>query len=148
LLRAAPAVDAQTEGDVFVDALREGIGFLEDHPDPAANLDRVHPGIVEIPAAEQDLAGDTGSGDQVVHSIEGPQQGALAASRGADNRGDFARMDRQVHVRHGEGVPVVDPHVAGFEGILDSLLVNGFDGYIAEGYPARGDVDIWGEGTH
>ena len=38
------AVDLRAERDVLVDALRERVGLLEDHPDPAADLRGRHVG--------------------------------------------------------------------------------------------------------
>ena len=47
---------ARRPGDVVVDRLRERVRLLEDHPDPAAHLDRVDAVAVEVGPVVQQLA--------------------------------------------------------------------------------------------
>ena len=102
------AEDARAEGDVVVDRLRERVRFLEDHPDQLADLDRVDVGPVEVLAVVEELAVDFGAGDQVVHPVEAAQQGALAAARGTDQRGDVVAVDVHRHALDGGHAAVED----------------------------------------
>ena len=82
---AAHPVEAQTGDDVVEDAHgREGVGPLEDHADPAAH--QLRPGVacVDVEVAELDRALDPPAG-VVVEPVDGPQDGGLAAPRGADS---------------------------------------------------------------
>ena len=47
------AVDASTEGDVLVDALREWVGLLEHHPNSAAHFHGINPGPIKVNAPKQ-----------------------------------------------------------------------------------------------
>ena len=49
---------ARAEGDVVVDRLRERVRLLEDHADPAAHLDRVDVGRVQVLAVVEHVALD------------------------------------------------------------------------------------------
>ena len=53
-------------------------------------------GIVDIFAVELDLPGDSGIQHQIVHAIEAAQQGGLAATGRADERGGFFFGDLQI----------------------------------------------------
>ena len=48
------------------------------------------PGAVDVVAVEQDLAGERGAGDELVHPVEHAQEGRLAAARRSDQGGDLA----------------------------------------------------------
>ena len=66
---------------IFVNAAREGIGFLEHHAHAAAELDAIHIRTVDVHALDPDAAlRNLGSGDEVVHPVETTQQGGFAAS--------------------------------------------------------------------
>ena len=52
-------------------------------------------GVVDVVAVEQDLAGQLGAGDHLVHPVEDAQERGLAAPRRADQRGDGARLHLQ-----------------------------------------------------
>src|SRR6185503_5653187 len=91
-LQVAPilhAEHAQPERDVLEDRLGEGIGPLEHHPDPPAQVDDVDAAQHRL-LGDQDLAFGAHAGDQIVYAVEGAQQRALAAARGPDDRGDAA----------------------------------------------------------
>ena len=49
------AEDARRPGDVVVDRLRERVRLLEDHPDPAAHLDRLDAVAVEVDPVVEEL---------------------------------------------------------------------------------------------
>ena len=90
------AVHAGAVGDVLVDGHREGVGLLEDHSDPLAQLDDVDV-PEDVRAVVEHLALDPHRVDEVVHPVEDPQEGRLAAARGPDE-GRY-RVGRDLH-RH------------------------------------------------
>ena len=52
--------------------------------------------LVDVLAVEQDLAVEGGPGDELVHAVEQPQEGRLAAARRADERGHLPGGHDQV----------------------------------------------------
>ena len=87
---AAVAIDAGTEGDVFVNRFGEGIRALEHHADPTPHFDRIDIGGIEIlPFVDHPTLEPT-AGDQVIHSVEGSQHCAFAATGWSDERCDLA----------------------------------------------------------
>src|SRR5262249_4168979 len=107
------AIDAGAPGNVVVDALRERVRFLKDHPDPAPNRDRVDPGGVDIRAVEENLPIRSCPKDQLVQPIEAAQHGALAAPRWADQGGNLARRDIEGDPGDGLEQAVEDVEVLG-----------------------------------
>ena len=85
---AAVAVQPQAEGHVAVDAHGERVGLLEHHADVAAHRDRVDGRVVDVLAAEVDVALEAEAADQVVHAVEAAQHRALAAAGRADEGRD------------------------------------------------------------
>ena len=63
-----------TVSDVVVDRHRKGIGFLEDHADPAAEMNDIHCTRIYILAVELDSAFEPRSGDKLVHAVQRPQE--------------------------------------------------------------------------
>src|SRR5699024_12337321 len=57
------------------------------------------------------LALHPGAADDLVHPVQGAQEGGLAVARGPDQRGDAARLDAHLHALDGEEVAVVDVQV-------------------------------------
>ena len=57
----------------------------------------VNIGGVEILPLVNHPSRQAAAGDQVVHAVEGPQYGALAAAGGADERGDLAAGNAEEH---------------------------------------------------
>jgi hypothetical protein len=104
---ALVARHTRAERDVVVDRLGERVWLLEHHPDPAPDLDRVDLWVVQVHAVIQHLAREPRGGDEVVHPVEAAQQRALAATRGADERGDPVPRNREVDVPYGAEQPVV-----------------------------------------
>src|SRR5205807_7912599 len=88
--------DTRTPRDVVVDRLRKRIRLLEDHPDPAANLDRIDVVAVEVEPVVQDLAVDLCTGNEVVEPVETADERALAAAGGTDDGGDQIPVDVEV----------------------------------------------------
>ena len=93
-LLVADALEAEAVGDVVVNGLGEGVGFLEDHADVAAQGDDVDLRAVDVDAPDADLAAeDAGAVDRVVEPVEGAQEGGLATAGGADEGGNVAFLD-------------------------------------------------------
>src|SRR5215210_393444 len=90
---ASVAVDPGAEGDVVPDRLRERVWPLEDHSDPAPQLDRVDARGVDVGAVVEDLALRARAWHEVVHPVDGPQERRLAAAGGPDERRDPAGRD-------------------------------------------------------
>src|SRR5262245_33326393 len=87
LVIALDAVELQSERHVLVDAHRERVGLLEDHADVAADRDGIDSRVVDVPAAEHDVAFEAETTDQVVHAIEAAEYRALAATGRANEGG-------------------------------------------------------------
>ncbi|MCY1432221.1 hypothetical protein D9M71_482120 [compost metagenome] len=92
------ALQAQAVDHVLVDALGERVGLLEHHADAAAQLGDVDALGVDVVTVEADLAVDAAAVDQIVHAVEGAQQGRLAATGRADEGGDAVLRDVQADV--------------------------------------------------
>ncbi|MPM67332.1 hypothetical protein SDC9_114254 [bioreactor metagenome] len=119
------AAHAQAVGDVFVDALREGVRLLEDHADAHAHFDgvdfrRQQVGVVRV---EADLALVAVAWVEVVHAVEAAQVGRFAAAGRADQCGDLLVVDRHVDVLQGLGFAVEEIEVAGFR-LQRGLVMN------------------------
>ena len=97
---------------------RERVGALEHHPDRAPHGGGIDALGVDVLTVQQDLAGDPGAHDDLVHAVERAEEGGLAAPGGAD-----------------EG-----RHRAGFDGHRDVL--DGLGGAVVRGQSA--DVDALG----
>ncbi len=69
------AVNACSPGDVLVNRLRKRVGLLEDHPDALADCHRIHAAGVQVFSIKEHLALCMRAGDQLIHAVEGPQQG-------------------------------------------------------------------------
>ncbi len=92
------AEDAQPVGDVVVDRLRKRVRPLEDHADPAANLDRVDAGPVQVDAVVEQRALDLRARNQIVHPVEAAEHGRLSAAGRPDQRRDRVAADVECHV--------------------------------------------------
>src|SRR5215471_20575903 len=83
------------------------IGLLEDHADIAAYDDWIHVGGVNVLAAEVHMPFETKATYQVVHAIETPQGGTLAAARRTNKGRDLALLNGNMAITHGEKLAVV-----------------------------------------
>src|SRR6202011_1646096 len=101
-----------------VDRLRERVRLLEDHPDPAAHLDRIDAVGIDVLAVVEHLALHPRARDEVVQPVQRAQKRALAAPRRPDDRGDEVAVDREVDVRDRGRLPVLDRQPAGLENRL------------------------------
>jgi hypothetical protein len=80
----AHAENAWTVGGVLVDRLGKRVGLLKDHANSLPQLCHFQRRIVHINPADADLALNAYAVYQVVHTVEAAQQGAFAATGGAD----------------------------------------------------------------
>src|SRR5690606_30934670 len=108
-LAEPPVVELVPGDDVVVDRHGgERVGALEDHADFAADLHRVHVGRVDVLVVQEDFAFDACPRGDLVHAVQGAQEGGLAAAGGADKGGYRAGFDSHGDVFDGEEVTVVD----------------------------------------
>ena len=114
---------AGPEGDVVVDRLGERVGLLEDHADPAADLDRVDVPGVEILAVIRHGALDGRARDQVVHPVEAADEGRLAAPGRPDERRHGLLVDVDADALQRELAVVGDVQVGDVEHGLAALDV-------------------------
>ena len=75
-------------------------GALEDHADVTADFDGVDAARVDVAAVEQDFAFHARRGDRLVHPVEAPEQGRLAAPRRADDGRDMTVEEIDARAAH------------------------------------------------
>ena len=112
LVQLGPIADAMGSGavgDVVVNAHGEGIGLLENHADLLAQA--VDLRVEDVLPLVFYFTGDFHAGNQVVHPVQGFQEGGLAAARGADQGGDGLFRNVQLNVVQGLGLTVPEIHV-------------------------------------
>ena len=102
------AIEAQPECDVVVDAHRERIGLLKNHPDIAPDDYGIDAGVIDVLTEKVDVTFEPKPRNHIVHAVEAAQNGALAASRGSDKTGDRPLLDRYVAVAYREKIPIKD----------------------------------------
>jgi hypothetical protein len=86
----APAMLLQGDLEIPPDRLGKGIGPLKDDADAATQRQDVGFGVGDFGAvAEVDRTGDAAAGNEIGEPVEAVEEAALAASRGADEGGDF-----------------------------------------------------------
>ncbi len=129
------ALDAQAVDHVFVDGLGERVRLLEHHAYAAAQLGNVFAFAVDVVAVQVDGAFYAATVHQVVHAVEGAQQGRLAAARRADEGSDALLGDIHADVEQRLFVAVeqaqarhFDGH--GFFGQAQALLVAAQGGHV------------------
>ena len=94
-------------GDVVVYAHGKGIGLLKHHAHPLAQQVHVH-AAVNIRLVQQHLPGDAAALHQVVHPVEGLEQGGFSAARGPDKGSDLLFPQVQLHVLEGVEIPIIE----------------------------------------
>ena len=72
-------------------------------------------GVVDVAPVEEDAALDPAPGDDVVHAVEGPDEGRLAAARRSDEGRDLAVEALDRDVLEGPVRPVVEIEVLGLD---------------------------------
>jgi hypothetical protein len=102
------AVNAQAVGDIVEDREGERIRSLEDHANPPTKQGQAGGGAENIYAIQQHPTGDAHAFDEIVHSIETAKERGFAASRGANDCRNHARLDREVHVQKRTELPIVE----------------------------------------
>src|ERR1700682_3678518 len=90
------AVDPQAIGNVVKNRLGERIGTLKDHADAAAMRGNVL--RKDVLAIEKNFALEPGAAHGFVHAVEGAKQGGLAATGGANERGDLIGGDAHADI--------------------------------------------------
>ena len=68
-------------------------------------------GVVEVGAVHEHLALDARAGDDLVHAVDGAEEGGLAATGRANERRHRIGLDRERHVLDGQEVAVEDVEV-------------------------------------
>ena len=96
-------------GHIVVDAHGKGVGLLKHHADPLAEPGRVHAAVIDVLAPEIHLSGDLYGGYQVVHAVQRPQKGGLAAAGRANEGRDL--MLRDIHIHIVEGMVLAVPQI-------------------------------------
>ena len=80
-------------------------------------------GSVNIMTMNPDRALDTHIAQPLIDAVDAAQQGRLAAARGADEGGDEAVADRQIHVEQGLKGPVPEIQFFRLDGVLSRSVV-------------------------
>ena len=88
---------ARAKGDVIIDAHGKGIGLLEHHAHALAQQRWLNI-FIDIRAVQQNFAVDSAAFHQIVHTVDGFEQRALAAAAGADEGSDFLFMNSKVYI--------------------------------------------------
>ena len=88
---------ARAEGDVIVDAHREGVGLLEHHTHASAQVDGIQ-GAVGIGSVQKHRAFHAAALHQIVHAVQRLQQRGFAATGGADERRHLVLREGEVDI--------------------------------------------------
>ena len=92
-----PAGQLEPSQDVVSDGHRwEGVRLLENHTHLAPQEHGVHVGPVDVDAVEPDLPFIACDWDHLMHTVEAPDEGRLAATARSNNGKDPTRWDIQV----------------------------------------------------
>src|ERR1700730_16388074 len=91
-------IEPDAERDVLVDRHRKRRRLLENHADAGAQQIEIELGIEDVGLVKHQLPGGALSRVEVVHPVENPQQGRLAAARRPDEGGDAVGAEREVDV--------------------------------------------------
>jgi hypothetical protein len=86
-------VEAKPVRHILVHGLRERIGFLEDHAYAFAEFDHIEVWTVKLLAGDSNRPLDAHPLDQVIHTIEAPEQGGFSATGRTDESGDDMGAD-------------------------------------------------------
>ena len=74
---------------------RERVRLLEHHPDLEPRLGHAQLGSVDVDAVEEHLPAQRGAGHQLVHPVQGPEEGRLPTPGRTDERGDLVGPHRE-----------------------------------------------------
>ncbi|MNP15410.1 hypothetical protein D3C76_1077660 [compost metagenome] len=110
------ALDAQAVDHVFVDGLGERVRLLEHHAHTPAQFGNVFALAVDVVAVQVDGTFHTATVNQVVHPVEGAQQGRLAAAGWADEGGHTLLRDVHLHVEQRLLVAIEQAQARHFDG--------------------------------
>src|ERR1019366_10252929 len=131
-ISAMETVYAQTVGHVLEDGFRKRIRLLEHHPDFEPH--RVHILFQDIFPVEENLPGQPGSFDRLVHSVQGSYERGLTTPRRADQSGDKVLLKIQADTAQRLKGAIEEIQVLGGEflerGTLGHLLLRAADGIL------------------
>ena len=105
------SIDGGSPGNILKNGLGEWVRLLKNHSDAAPNLYRIDLASINVRTHIEDPSLHAHVGNEVVHPVEGPQQGALAATRGSDDRGDPMLRNGKRDFIDGGLVPIAYGHV-------------------------------------
>ncbi len=108
------AVHFEGIGHIVGNGHGEGVGFLKNHAHALTQSDHVDVRSVDVGSVEENGTFRAQPVDEIVHAVEGAEQGRLAATGGTDEGRDEPLLDAHVDVEKGLAGPVVKrkaPHV-------------------------------------
>ena len=95
-LFAARSIDPRTVRDVLVDRLRKWIPSLENHPDPLAQRDDVHPLVENALSVEAHVPLVPNARNEIVEAVDGAEESRFPAPGRTDESGHGARGNGQL----------------------------------------------------
>ncbi len=123
-------------GDIVVDAHGEGIGLLEHHAHPAAQVGELHLPGKDILALQPDIALDADARHQIVHPVQGLEKGRFAAAGRADEGSDLPLAHIQRDALEGLEIAVPEIQVLGRD--HRRIVIHNVTSHILWGtYPAQ-----------
>ena len=136
----APVAAGHTEGkdDVFVNAFRERVVFLEDHAYALAQGDDFHARVIQAGAVNADIPLVAHVRDQVVHAVDVAEQRGFSAAGGPDEGGYPVGFKGHADVEENLFAPVKEGEVFHFN---DRLVVCG--GWFSHGMVKENGVRSW-----
>ena len=110
-------------GHIVIDAHGEGIGLLKHHTHFLPQVVYVLTFGKDVLALEGDLAGDFYLGNQIVHPVQGLQEGGLAAAGRPDKGGNAVFRDVHVDILQCLKLAVPKAQILGGNNIAHRLLL-------------------------
>ncbi len=91
--------------------------LLENHPYSAAYLNRVHIFIVDVFAVIKHCTRSVCARNKIVHTVEGAQDRAFAASGWTDHCSDLLFFDLHIDITYSEGFAIIKIEFRGFNSV-------------------------------
>ena len=91
----------RAEGHVFQYRLGKWVRPLEDHPHPMPEVYGIDVGSVNILPVQENRTRNARVRDEIVHPVEGPEEGGLAAARRPDEGRNLFLFDLEVDILQG-----------------------------------------------
>jgi hypothetical protein len=124
-LATALGVQPVAEENVVADRDGQWVRALEDHSDLLAHLHQFDLRVVDVLVHDVHAALDAHVTETLVDAVDAAQEGALAASRGTDHRGDQSFADAQVDVVEGLEGAVPEIELLAGDGMAGNRLRSG-----------------------